>query len=476
LAIDEELHRFGAGCVFLEQNIDTTTDNGKLMFTIYAGMAEYERTQILRRTRNGRAQKAREGKASRPERVTPNGYRYIPAKKRADYEKLVELGQEPPHINGWVIVESEAAVVRRIFRDIAAGMTVATVCTALNREGVPTKRGGPWRHATVWAMLHRSHFWGKATHGYSKRVELSDDKSLSRKNPDPSELVEIPVPAIVDEDLAMRAQEQCHRNMSQAKRNAKADYLLGGGLLRCGQCAAEGYVREDGQEYVMAGKKMRDGWRHYRCNQGRHRAYAGDRPSSYHAVNAAHVEQAVWNKLRELVADPERVVTQYAALSNAHESEVQALDADLARMDEEIAKIEAKRHALLDLVGSLAKERLLQKDAEFAAQQSTLALRRADLQKQSEQVAGTVLPIASVRAMCDLVGRRMDGNPPFEERREIMRLLVTKIIVTKERYRLYCVLPGLDEALDEDDEEGVDGAIASTTVLRCRWDRRGGRA
>ena len=169
LAIDEELHRFGAGCVFLEQNIDTTTDNGKLMFTIYAGMAEYERTQILRRTRNGRAQKAREGKASRPERVTPYGYRYIPEAHRADYEKLVELGQEPPPINGWVIVESEAAVVRRIFRDIADGMTIGAVCAALNREGVPTKRGGPWRHATVWAMLHRSHFWGKATHGKSKK-------------------------------------------------------------------------------------------------------------------------------------------------------------------------------------------------------------------------------------------------------------------------------------------------------------------
>jgi DNA invertase Pin-like site-specific DNA recombinase len=27
LAIDEELPRFGAGCMFLEQNIDTTTDN-----------------------------------------------------------------------------------------------------------------------------------------------------------------------------------------------------------------------------------------------------------------------------------------------------------------------------------------------------------------------------------------------------------------------------------------------------------------
>jgi site-specific DNA recombinase len=351
-------------------------------------------------------------------------------------------------------------------------MTVAAVCTALNREGVPTKRGGPWRHATVWAMLHRSHFWGKATHGYSRRVELSDDKSLSRKNPDPSELIEIPVPAIVSEELAIRAQEQCRRNLSQAKRNAKADYLLGGGLLRCGQCAAEGYIREDGQEFVMAGKKARSGWRHYRCNQGRHRAYIGDRPSSYHAVNAAHVERAVWDKLRELVSDPERVAAQHAALSGAHEGEVRALDADLARLDEEIAALEAKRAALLDLVGALAKDRLLQKDAEFAAQQSTLALRRADLLRQRAQLAGAVLPIGSVRALCDLVRRRMEGDLSFEERVEIVRLLVDRIVVTKERYRLHCVLPGLDE----DEAEGALCAITPIAPRRCRRDRRGGRA
>jgi hypothetical protein len=157
----------------------------------------------------------------------------------------------------------------------------------------------------------------------------------------------------------------------------------------------------------------------------------------------------------------------HAARSDVHEVEVQALDADLVRVDEEIAKIEAKPDALLDLVGSLAKERLLQKDAEFAAQQSALALRRADLYKQREQAAGAVLPIASVRAMCELVRRRMEGNPPFEERREIVHLLLTKIVATKERYHLYCMLPALDEALNAEGDDGAPDAIASTTVLYC---------
>jgi len=463
LAIDEELHRYGAGCVFLEQNIDTTTDNGKLMFTIYAGIAEYERTQILKRTRNGQAQKAREGQIHRPERVTPYGYRYIPQAQRADYERLVGLGEEPPHSDGWAIVEREATVVRRIFEGVAGGLSIGALCTALNREDVPTKRGGAWRHATIWAMLHRSHFWGIATHGHSKRVEIDDDTSAARVNPNRDQMIEIPVPAIVTEDLAIRAREQCHRNMSQATRNATHEYLLGGGLLRCGECAAEGYLREDGLEYAMGGKMSSAQWRHYRCLHGRHRDYIGNHPSSRHAVNAAHIEQRVWDGLSALMTSPESVLDHYAELSDAHAGEVRALDADIARLDADIAALETKRNALLDLVGSLDKARLVQKDAEFAAQQGALGQRRAELAGRRDQATAAVRPIASVRALCERVRERM-RDTTFEQRRTLVRLLIDKVVVTKAQYLVFCVLPISDE-----EDVGDDGAIGPTTRSCCTW-------
>ena len=470
LAIDEELHRFGAGCVFLEQNIDTTTDNGKLMFTIYAGIAEYERTQILKRTRNGQAQKAREGRVHRPAHMTPYGYLYIPQAQRADYERLADLGEEPPHINGWVIVEREAAVVRRIFEGIAGGLSVGALCATLNGEGVPTKRGNPWRHATIWAMLHRSHFWGSATHGHSKRVEIDDDTSTSRKNPNRDQVIEIPVPAIVTEDLAIRAQEQCHRNMSQARRNAKNEYLLGGGLVRCGECAAEGYVREDGLEYAMGGKMSTAKWRHYRCYHGRHRAYQGDRPSSHHAVNADQIEARVWDGLCALLAHPESVLEHQADLSGTHEDDVRALDADLTRLDADLTTLDTKRAALLDLVGSMDKARILQKDAEFANQQDALTARRRTLLAQRERVAGTIQPVASIRLMCAHLSERM-RDTTFEQRRVLVQLLITKIVVTKERYLVECVLPAHDEAGDSADDSADAGAdnraIGPTTASCC---------
>ena len=45
----EEFHRLGIDFISYQQHVDTTTDIGKLYFTIMAGLAEYESAQIGRR-------------------------------------------------------------------------------------------------------------------------------------------------------------------------------------------------------------------------------------------------------------------------------------------------------------------------------------------------------------------------------------------------------------------------------------------
>jgi site-specific DNA recombinase len=47
------------------------------------------------------------------------------------------------------IVEAEAEVVRRIFRDTIAGFTAREIAAALNREGMPSPRGGTWNASTI---------------------------------------------------------------------------------------------------------------------------------------------------------------------------------------------------------------------------------------------------------------------------------------------------------------------------------------
>lgn len=63
----DEFRRLGVDFISYQQNVDTTTDIGKLYFTIMAGLAEYESSQIGRRVRTGMARAKAQGKRiSRP--------------------------------------------------------------------------------------------------------------------------------------------------------------------------------------------------------------------------------------------------------------------------------------------------------------------------------------------------------------------------------------------------------------------------
>lgn len=53
LSIIETLNAKGVAVISRKENLDTTTPQGKLMLTVFAGIAEFERTIMLQRQREG---------------------------------------------------------------------------------------------------------------------------------------------------------------------------------------------------------------------------------------------------------------------------------------------------------------------------------------------------------------------------------------------------------------------------------------
>ena len=47
------------------------------------------------------------------------------------------------------VSEVEAEILRRIFRDYAAGASARVIAARLNAEGVPGRRGGKWAGSTI---------------------------------------------------------------------------------------------------------------------------------------------------------------------------------------------------------------------------------------------------------------------------------------------------------------------------------------
>ena len=68
----EELARRGVGLRCLTQDIDTTTAGGRLVFTVFSAIAEFEREVIRERTRAGLdAARARGRRGGRPRKLGP---------------------------------------------------------------------------------------------------------------------------------------------------------------------------------------------------------------------------------------------------------------------------------------------------------------------------------------------------------------------------------------------------------------------
>ena len=156
----DELDRLGVSLVFTDSPGLAADDPQSVLLTQVQGViAEYEKAKLAERYRRGNLFRARAG-----EIVTwkaSYGYRRIPrsaATGRAHHE----------------VYEPEAAVVRRIFTDRAAGITVREICRRLNADGIPSPTGKPtWGHSTLCRLLRNEAYIGRV---YYNRTESVPDR------------------------------------------------------------------------------------------------------------------------------------------------------------------------------------------------------------------------------------------------------------------------------------------------------------
>jgi site-specific DNA recombinase len=129
LSLYERLEAKGVHVVTIEDGVDTSTANGRLMRTILAALAEWERDVIRDRTRNG---------------------------VRAAMDDGRRVGQPPFgfKVRDGRLVEdaNEQRILRRIRARHEAGDSLATIARELNDDGISPRRGR-WHATTVARAL-----------------------------------------------------------------------------------------------------------------------------------------------------------------------------------------------------------------------------------------------------------------------------------------------------------------------------------
>lgn len=199
----EELTRQGVETVFVKAPHSRTPED-QLLLQFQGMIAEYERAQILERSRRGKRHRAKLGEVS-VLAGAPYGYRYV--RKTDDRVAYYE------------VIEAEAEVVRKIFDLYTQGAcSIGAVTRRLNELGVPTKKGAQrWERSVVWVILRNPAYRGMACFGKTQQVPRQ--RSGSRKvcqsggrprsnsvaHPLPrDQWIQIPVPSLVDEDTFAR--------------------------------------------------------------------------------------------------------------------------------------------------------------------------------------------------------------------------------------------------------------------------------
>jgi site-specific DNA recombinase len=279
------------------------------------------------------------------------------------------------------INEAQAEIVRRVFRDYAAGKSAKKLALDLNKEGVPSPAGGGWGFSTILGnpkrgtgLLNNELYIGRIVWNRLRYVkDPSTGKRQSRLN-DPSEWVihDVPELRIIDEELWQRVKQR-QEMMTVAKpendgeglsfRDFKRPKYLLSGLTRCG-CCGGGYSAIS--SFLLG------------CSTSRNKGTCDNRTN----IRRDEVEKRVLEALRSKMMAPE----MFAAFCDAYTKELNRLrleaSAATAAAQHEVARIDRDLDMLVNLIlkGGVA-ERLNAKMLELEARKASLenAIATADV-------------------------------------------------------------------------------------------------
>jgi site-specific DNA recombinase len=212
----DEFSNSGAEVQFLNHAIGKTPEED-LLLQMQGMISEYERAKIMERNRRGKLHRAKGGSVNVLSNA-PYGFRYI----------RKQLNGDPAQ---YVINLPEAASVRKIFRWIGVDrLSIGEVCRRLGEAGVETSTGkSQWDRSVVWGMLQNPAYMGKAAFGKTKsrehrpRVRPQKHSAETPKKPysvertNHEDWIEIPVPAIINEQLFLAVQHQLDENRRRAR-------------------------------------------------------------------------------------------------------------------------------------------------------------------------------------------------------------------------------------------------------------------
>jgi site-specific DNA recombinase len=455
----EELARAGVETVFIRAPRGSTPED-ELLVQFQGMIAEYERAQILERSRRGKRHRARQGEVSVLSGA-PFGYRFI---RKTDHSAAY-----------YEIDEEQARIVRQIFELYSVqGLSIGAIARLMNERAVPTcKRRGRWERSTVWGMLRNPAYKGEACFGKTTiaprqritrpirmrgGVATRNSASHERARED---WITIAVPPIVSEETFALAQERLQANKIHAPRRTVTPSVVQG-LVSCTKC---GYAL-----YRTSTRSSARKIHYYRCLGSDTYRHLSGPVCNNRPVRQDLLDDVVWTEIVRLLEDPRLIQNELERrLMAAREADPtkrrdEALRRDLVRIRKAIDRLlTAYQEGLLPI------EELRERMPELRRREQAS---NAELQAIADQSVTRAAYLRLAETLNTFLTRLRSsaGALDVSERQRIMRLLVKEVLVGDDKIIIRHCIPLPNRSGDGPPDGGINTAPPGTEgyLLRSR--------
>ncbi len=419
LLLTDEFERAGARLEFITQETDASPE-GRMFFAMRGAVAEYERAKIRERTIRGRLQKARQGKViSRA--AAPYGYRYDPA------------------TSALFICEDEAKIVRLAFHLYTEErVSLVRLADRLNRLDIARPKGGQrWHQSHLGRMLRNETYagtlWQNRWQSQKVTSKLGRKPIIEAIERPKAEQLPVGVPSIIPREVFDSAQKRLGENLQLARRNAKREYLLSG-LLKHACGSGMGGRTHSGVTY------------HHCYKDQRFKAPINERgepqPCSCKWVNGQALETTIWETVTGLLRDPDLLVRELENLTRSDSATRETLSEELAQVTKRLEELPKEEQRLVEgYRKGLYADFMMREEMEQAGKERATAGER--YQELNRQLAHLDKAL-SYRGQIEELAQRLSAGlevMSFNERRELLRLLVDEIVYDDGHVTIKTIIP-----------------------------------
>lgn len=207
---------------FEKENINTMDSKGEVLLTIMASLAQQESQSLSQNIKLGLQ------------------YRYQNGEVQVNHNRF--LGYTKDESGHLIIEQTEAEVVKRIYREYLEGGSLTQIARSLEADGILTAAGKTkWRPETLRKILRNEKYIGDALLQKTYTVDFLNKKRVQNNGIVPQYYVENSHEPIIPRNLYMQVQEEMvrranlHSGEKRKKRVYSSKYALSS-IVYCPKC------------------------------------------------------------------------------------------------------------------------------------------------------------------------------------------------------------------------------------------------